>query len=163
MTRFKKDPTVDAEIQIGNTDNCEIFHNVKDLKGFVDTLEYIDQPINTRLSSILQMCCQYAHDDETITYLLEHGANPKYLDIDCHDAQYYANQNEDTLAGLMCLNTLWKYVDHFPTPDVAARKQIGFDLIKSEIARHKQEVEDEQKKIEEFLSKCNSLGESNGN
>ena len=108
---------MDVEIVISDMENLEIFNDVGKIKEFISTLEYIDQPINTTLSSILQVCCQYAKDDKVVKYLLKQNANPNYLDINCKDSKYYIDRNKNTLAGLMCLNEIGKLlgiklVDH---------------------------------------------------
>ena len=49
---------MDVEIVISDMENVEMFNDVNKVKDFISTLDYIDQPINTKLSSILQVCCQ---------------------------------------------------------------------------------------------------------
>ena len=77
---------MDLEIILDSDIISETFSNLDKMKDFLSTLEYIDQPINTTLSSLLQVCCQYAKDDTVVKYLLENGANPNYLDINGKDA-----------------------------------------------------------------------------
>ena len=101
---------MDLEIVMDNSAISDTFNNLDKIKGFLATLEYIDQPINTTLSSLLQVCCEYAKDDTVVKYLLENGANPNYLDINGKDAMYYINLNKDTMLVFMCLNELSKYI-----------------------------------------------------
>ena len=138
---------MDVDIIITDVESQSMFKDFDKVKDFVSSLEYIDQPINTALSSILQLCCQYAKDDKIVKYLLKQDANPNYLDINGKDARYYADMNKDTLAGLLCMNALCRYVDSFPREDTVQRKQVGFDLIRAEIKRHKDE---EARKDAEF-------------
>ena len=135
---------MDLEIVMDNSAISDTFNNLDKIKGFLATLEYIDQPINTTLSSLLQVCCEYAKEDTVVKYLLENGANPNYLDINGKDAMYYINRNKDTMLVFMCLKELSKYADLFPKEDPEKRKQIGFDLIRMEIAKHKEGAENGQ-------------------
>ena len=127
---------MDVEIVISDMENLEIFNDVGKIKEFISTLEYIDQPINTTLSSILQVCCQYAKDDTVVKYLLKQNANPNYLDINGHDCKDYVFLNKNTMAALECLKVICHYTGMFPEEDPALRKQVGFDLIRAEIQRH---------------------------
>ena len=68
---------MDLEIVMNGKALSETFSDLGKMKEFLSTLEYIDQPINTTLSSLLQVCCQYAKDDTVVKYLLKNGANPK--------------------------------------------------------------------------------------
>ena len=111
----------------------ETLKNLDKMKDFLSTLEYIDQPINTTLSSLLQVCCQYAKDDTVVKYLLKNGANPNYLDINGKDARFYIDHNKNKMAGVLCLNELCGYMDLFPKEDPEERKQIGFDLFHLDI------------------------------
>ena len=121
---------MDLEIVMNGEALSETFSNLDKMKDFLSTLEYIDQPINTTLSSLLQVCCQYAKDDTVVKYLLKNGANPNYLDINGKDARFYVEHNKNTMAGVLCLNELCEYIDLFPKEDPEKRKQIGFDLIR---------------------------------
>lgn len=136
---------MDLEIVMNGEALSETFSDLGKMKEFLSTLEYIDQPINTTLSSLLQVCCQYAKDDTVVKYLLENGANPNYLDINGKDARFYIEHNKNKMAGVLCLNELCGYMDLFPKEDPEKRKQIGFDLIRNEIAKHR---EQEQKRNE---------------
>lgn len=153
---------MDLEIVMNGEALSETFSNLDKMKDFLSTLEYIDQPINTTLSSLLQVCCQYAKDDTVVKYLLENGANPNYLDINGKDARFYVEHNKNTMAGLICLNELCEYVDLFPKEDPEERKQIGFDLIRNEIAKHREEVQKKNEAIEELRYLCQEWEEEDG-
>ena len=137
------------------------FNNLDNVKDLLSILEYIDQPISNNLSTVLQQSCQYAEDDTVVKYLLENGANPNHLDINGHDAKYYIELNKNTLAGLMCLNEVNKYVDDFPKEDPNERKQVGYNLIRDEIARHKAQ-EKENEVLQELKTMIMEIGGSNG-
>lgn len=137
------------------------FNNLDNVKDLLSILEYIDQPISNNLSTVLQQSCQYAEDDTVVKYLLENGANPNYLDIYGHDAKYYIELNKNTLAGLMCLNEINKYVDDFPLEDPNERKELGYRLIREEIARHKA-LEEENEFFQELKTMMKEVGGNNG-
>ena len=141
---------MDLEIILDSDTISETFSNLGKMKEFLSTLEYIDQPINTTLSSLLQVCCEYAKDDTVVKYLLKNGANPNYLDINGKDARFYVEHNKNTMAGVLCLNELCEYIDLFPKEDPEERKQIGFDLIRNEIAKHREEEQKRNEAIEEL-------------
>ena len=142
---------MDVEIVISDMENLEIFNDVGKIKEFISTLEYIDQPINTTLSSILQVCCQYAKDDKVVKYLLKQNANPNYLDINGKDAKDYAFLNENTMAALKCLKVICHYAGMFPEEDPALRKQVGFDLIRAEIQRHRDKEQEDKENLEKLV------------
>ena len=60
---------MDLELILDSDTISETFSDLGKMKEFLSTLEYIDQPINTTLSSLLQVCCQYANDDTVVKYL----------------------------------------------------------------------------------------------
>ena len=153
---------MDLEIVMDNSAISDTFNNLDKIKGFLATLEYIDQPINTTLSSLLQVCCEYAKDDTVVKYLLENGANPNYLDINGKDAMYYINRNKDTMVVFMCLKELSKYTDLFPKEDPEKRKQIGFDLIRGEIAKHKEEEQRKNDAMAELKERVKTWEADNG-
>ena len=142
---------MDVEIVISDMENVEMFNDVNKIKDFISTLEYIDQPINTKLSSILQVCCQYAKDDKVVRYLLKQNANPNYLDINGQDVRHYVDLNKNTLAALKCLKVICHYTGMFPEEDPALRKQVGFDLIKAEIQRHRDKEKEDKERYGKFL------------
>ena len=142
---------MDVEIVISDMENVEMFNDVNKVKDFISTLKYIDQPINTKLSSILQVCCQYAKDDKVVRYLLKQNANPNYLDINGQDVRHYVDLNKNTLAALKCLKVICHYTGMFPEEDPALRKQVGFDLIKAEIQRHRDKEKEDKERYGKFL------------
>ena len=153
---------MDLEIVMDNSAISDTFNNLDKIKGFLATLEYIDQPINTTLSSLLQVCCEYAKDDTVVKYLLENGANPNYLDINGKDARFYIDHNKNTMSGLMCLNELSKYTDYFPKEDPEKRKQIGFDLIRGEIAKYRKEEQKRNEAMAELKGRVKTWEADNG-
>ena len=153
---------MDLEFVMDRAETIETFGNLEKVKDLLSTLEYIDQPINTTLSSLLQVCCQYAADDTVVKYLLDKGANPNYLDINGKDATYYTNINKNTLAGLMCLNEIYKYTDLYPKEDPMQRKQLGFDLIRSEIKKHHELIEKQNKARQKLQELCKKWEEEDG-
>ncbi|MBP5534242.1 MAG: hypothetical protein J6Y03_01900 [Alphaproteobacteria bacterium] len=142
---------MDVEIVISDMENVEMFNDVDKIKDFISTLEYIDQPLNTQLSSILQVCCQFAKDDKVVKYLLKQNANPNYLDINGHDCRHYVDLNKNTLAALKCLKVICHYTGMFPEEDPSLRKQVGFDVIKAEIQRHRDKEIEEKERIGKMI------------
>ena len=153
---------MDSELIINSDTISETFNDLDKVKGFLSTLKYIDQPINTELSSLLQVCCQYAKDDTVVKYLLENGANPNYLDINGKDARFYVEHNKNKMAGLICLNELCEYIDLFPKEDPEQRKQIGFDLIRGEIAKHRKEEQKRNEAMAELKERVKAWEADNG-
>ena len=139
----------------------DTFSNLDNVKELLSILSYIDHPISNNLSTVLQQACRFAEDDTVVKYLLENGANPNHLDINGHDAKYYIELNKNTLAGLMCLNEVNKYVDDFPKEDPNERKELGYRLIREEIARHKAQ-EKENEVLQELKTMIMEIGGSNG-
>ena len=152
---------MDLEFVMDKAETIETFSKLDRVKDLLATLDYIDQPINTTLSTILQLCCQYAVDDTAVKYLLDKGANPNYLDINGKDARFYIDRNKNTLAGLMCLNEIGKYTDLYPKEDPMRRKQIGFDLIRSEIAKYHEQIEKQNKARQKLQELCKQWEEEN--
>lgn len=153
---------MDLEFVMDKAETIETFSKLDRVKDLLATLDYIDQPINTTLSTILQLCCQYAVDDTAVKYLLDKGANPNYLDINGKDARFYIDRNKNTLTGLMCLNEIGKYSDLYPKEDPMQRKQLGFDLIRSEIAKHNEQIERQNKARQKLQELCKQWGEEDG-
>ena len=153
---------MDLELILDSDTISKTFSDLGKMKEFLSTLEYIDQPINTTLSSLLQVCCQYAKDDTVVKYLLKNGANPNYLDINGKDARFYIDHNKNKIAGVLCLNELSGYMDLFPKEDPEERKQIGFDLIRNEIAKYREEVQKKNEAIEELKYLCQEWEATDG-
>lgn len=153
---------MDVEIVISDMEEIEMFNDVNKIKDFISTLEYIDQPINTKLSSILQVCCQFAKDDKVVKYLLKQNANPNYLDINGHDSKDYAFLNKNTMAALKCLKVICHYAGMFPEESPSKRKQIGFDVIKAEIQRHRDKEREEKENLEKLAKLAREWVETDG-
>ena len=66
------------------------------------------------------------------------------------------------MAGLICLNELCGYMDLFPKEDPEERKQIGFDLIRNEIAKHREQEQKRNEAMEELKYLCTEWEEDNG-
>ena len=61
----------------------------------------------------------------------------------------------------MCLNEVNKYVDDFPKEDPNERNELGYRLIREEIARHKAK-EKENEVLQELKTMIMEIGGSNG-
>lgn len=96
---------------------------LKDVKYVVSLLEDINQPINTQLSSLLQICCMMSADVTVIEYLLAEGANPNYLDYRGWTARDYASFNKNPIAMLLIYGLLERYADRFPKQDARKRRE----------------------------------------
>ena len=94
---------------------------LKDVKYVVSLLEDINQPINTQLSSLLQICCMMSVT--VIEYLLAKGANPNYLDYRGWTARDYASFNKNPIAMLLIYGLLERYEDKFPKQDARKRRE----------------------------------------
>ena len=77
-------------------------------------------------------------------------------------ARFYIDRNKNTLTGLMCLNEIGKYSDLYPKEDPMQRKQLGFDLIRSEIAKHNEQIERQNKARQKLQELCKQWGEEDG-
>lgn len=100
---------------------------IEDIKYVVSLLDDINQPINTQLSSLLQVCCLLSSDLTVIKYLLENGANPNYLDYRGWSARDYASFNKNPLASLLIYGMLEPYEEKFPKEDASERRQEVLD------------------------------------
>ncbi len=49
------------------------------------------------------------------------------------------------MAGLLCQCALMEYKSQCPVGDIFKRKKLSFDIIKAEIAKHKEEILNEKK------------------
>lgn len=83
--------------------------NIESVESLLNQLEQIDQPLNTQLSSLLQLCCLLSPDADVIEYLLEKGANPDYSDIRGWNAFDYALQNKTPYASVLICSILEGY------------------------------------------------------
>ena len=94
-----------------NKDKDTVFvDTIKDVKYVLSLLEDINQPINTQLSSLLQVCCMLSGDVRVVEYLLRKGANPNYMDYRGWTARDYASFNKNPIATVLIyclLHPLW--------------------------------------------------------
>ena len=98
---------------------------IEDVKYLVSLLDDINQPINTQLSSILHVCCMLSGDLTVVEYLLEHGANPNYMDYRGWTARDYASFNKNPFASILLFYILEHYEKKFPKENaIERRKQI---------------------------------------
>ena len=109
--------------------------NLDSLKELENKLTYIDQPLTSQLSSLLQVLCKKSNNPKMIEYLLKQGANPYYMDIDGNTAYEYAIENIYNLKDWLFI-LLNQYSSRFNSPNIDARNQFVFDFIKAEIVKH---------------------------
>ena len=114
MSKKKKNKNKDKDTVYVDT--------LKDVKYVVSLLEDINQPINTQLSSLLQICCMMSADVTVIEYLLAKGANPNYLDYRGWTARDYASFNKNPLVSLLIYGMLEPYEEKFPKEDAFERR-----------------------------------------
>lgn len=102
----------------------EVFvDTLEDVKYVVSLLDDINQPINTQLSSILQVCCMLSGDLTVVEYLLEHGANPNYMDYRGWTAKDYASFNKNPFASILLYAILERYEEKFPKENAFERRK----------------------------------------
>lgn len=102
----------------------EVFvDTLEDVKYVVSLLDDINQPINTQLSSLLQVCCMLSGDLTVVEYLLEHGANPNYMDYRGWTARDYASFNKNPFASLLLYAMLDRYEEKFPKENAFERRK----------------------------------------
>ena len=109
--------------------------NLDSLKELENKLTYIDQPLNSRLSSLLQILCKKSNNPKMIEYILKQGANPYYMDIDGNTAYEYAIENIYYMKDWLFI-LLNQYSSRFNSPNIDTRNQFVFDFIKAEIVKH---------------------------
>jgi ankyrin repeat protein len=109
--------------------------NLDSLKELENKLTYIDQPLNSRLSSLLQILCKKSNNPKMIEYILKQGANPYYMDIDGNTAYEYAIENIYHMKDWLFI-LLNQYSSRFNSPNIDTRNQFVFDFIKAEIVKH---------------------------
>ena len=102
----------------------EVFvDTLEDVKYVVSLLDDINQPINTQLSSLLQVCCMLSGDLTVVEYLLEHGANPNYMDYRGWTARDYAAFNKNPFAAILLFSMLDPYEEKFPKENTFERRK----------------------------------------
>lgn len=74
---------------------------MESLKELEKLMTYINQPINSKLSSLLQVLCTTTTNPKMVEYLLEQGANPYYMDINGKTAYDYAIRTPNQWARIL--------------------------------------------------------------
>ena len=124
--------------------------NIEELKELDNKLTYIDQPLNSRLSSLLQILCKKSNNPKMIEYILKQGANPYYMDIDGNTAYEYAIENIYHMKDWLFI-LLNQYSSRFNSPNIDTRNQFVFNFIKAEIIKHELEQREKEKTLLEVL------------
>lgn len=109
--------------------------DLESLKELEKLMTYINQPINSKLSSLLQVLCTTTTNPKMVEYLLKQGANPYYMDINGKTAYDYALENKFHLKDWFFI-LLNQYQGHFKAKDVSERNEFVFSIIQSEIIKH---------------------------
>lgn len=109
--------------------------DLETLKEIEKHLIYINQPINSRLSSLLQVVCVNTRNPKLVEYLLKQQANPYYMDINGYTAFDYALENKVGLKDWLFI-LLGKYQHRFKQRDMTERKEFVYHLIQSEIIKY---------------------------
>ena len=124
--------------------------NIEELKELENKLTYIDQPLTSQLSSLLQILCKTSNNPKMIEYLLKQGANPYYMDIDGNTAYEYALENIYNMKDWLFI-LLNQYSTRFKHPDTCSRNEFVFNFIKAEIIKHELEQREKEKTLLEVL------------
>ena len=124
--------------------------NLDSLKELENKLTYIDQPLTSQLSSLLQILCKKSNNPKMIEYLLKQGANPYYMDIDGNTAYEYAIENIYHMKDWLFI-LLNQYSSRFKHPDTDSRNEFVFNFIKAEIIKHELEQREKEKTLLEVL------------
>ena len=124
--------------------------NLDSLKELENKLTYIDQPLNSRLSSLLQILCKKSNNPKMIEYILKQGANPYYMDIDGNTAYEYATENIYHMKDWLFI-LLNQYSSRFNSPNIDSRNQFVFNFIKAEIIKHELEQREKEKTLLQVL------------
>ena len=124
--------------------------NLEELKDLENKLTYIDQPLTSQLSSLLQILCKTSNNPKMIEYLLKQGANPYYMDIDGNTAYEYAIENIYHMKDWLFI-LLNQYSSRFKHPDTDSRNEFVFNFIKAEIIKHELEQREKEKTLLEVL------------
>ena len=131
-----KTNSLNVEVRYPDIEN-QLFKDQDTVKGVLDILEYIDQPLNMTCSSLLQLACKYTNNPSVVEFLLEQGANPLYLDLNGDNAMSYTSENrhkdlQDKI--LLLLHGMKEY--YLPTNEKSKRKEEGWTILKNEIKKH---------------------------
>ena len=124
--------------------------NIEELKELENKLTYIDQPLTSQLSSLLQILCKTSNNPKMIEYLLKQGANPYYMDIDGNTAYEYAIENIYHMKDWLFI-LLNQYSSRFKHPDTVSRNEFVFNFIKAEIVKHELEQREKEKTLLQVL------------
>lgn len=124
--------------------------NLEELKDLENKLTYIDQPLTSQLSSLLQILCKKSNNPKMIEYLLKQGANPYYMDIDGMTSYEYAIENIYHMKDWLFI-LLNQYSSRFKHPDTDSRNEFVFNFIKAEIIKHELEQREKEKTLLEVL------------
>ena len=124
--------------------------NIEELKELENKLTYIDQPLTSQLSSLLQILCKTSNNPKMIEYLLKQGANPYYMDIDGNTAYEYALENIYHMKDWLFI-LLNQYSTRFKHPDTCSRYEFVFNFIKAEIIKHELEQREKEKTLLQVL------------
>jgi len=124
--------------------------NLDSLKELENKLTYIDQPLTSQLSSLLQILCKKSNNPKMIEYILKQGANPYYMDIDGNTAYEYALENIYHMKDWLFI-LLNQYSSRFKHPDTDSRNEFVFNFIKAEIIKHELEQREKEKTLLEVL------------
>ena len=124
--------------------------NLDSLKELENKLTYIDQPLTSQLSSLLQILCKKSNNPKMIEYILKQGANPYYMDIDGNTAYEYALENIYHMKEWLFI-LLNQYSSRFKHPDTDSRNEFVFNFIKAEIIKHELEQREKEKTLLEVL------------
>ena len=118
--------------------------NIEELKELESKLTYIDQPLTSQLSSLLQILCKTSNNPKMIEYLLKQGANPYYMDIDGNTAYEYALENIYHMKDWLFI-LLNQYSTRFKHPNTCSRNEFVFNFIKAEIIKHELEQREKER------------------
>ena len=88
------DKTNHLNIEVRYKDMVDVMSNPKKMDEIINTIEFINEPITMNLSSLLQLCCQFTTNIDSVKYLLELGGDPTYLDANGFSAYQYIDYND---------------------------------------------------------------------
>ena len=126
---------MELEPIIINKNFYPIPEDLETLKELEKLMTYINQPINSKLSSLLQVLCATTTNPKMVEYLLKQGANPYYMDINGKTAYDYALENKFHLKDWFFI-LLNQYQGHFKPISASERQSFVFSIIQSEIIKH---------------------------